>query len=125
MTKEVFLALLTEEGLSRWEAEGIWTAQVKAYPEQRCPPHGRQCPGAQPRDVARHEAAPRPSTRAGRHPPARPMRPRPMTDSTAPHTWDWRPPVERACPQCGTLMVEQKCKLTCSNCGASADCTDP
>ncbi len=52
MTKEVFLVLLTEEGLSRWEAEGIWTAQVKAYPEQRCPPHGRQCPGARPRDVA-------------------------------------------------------------------------
>ena len=33
MTQEVFLALLTEEGLSRWEAEGIWTAQVKAYPD--------------------------------------------------------------------------------------------
>ncbi len=33
MTKEVFLALLTEEGLSRWEAEGPWRTQVRVYPD--------------------------------------------------------------------------------------------
>ncbi len=41
MTKEVFLALLTEEGLSRWEAEGIWTAQVKATLPTARPPMSR------------------------------------------------------------------------------------
>ncbi len=33
MTKEVSLALLTEEGLTTWEAEGIWTAQNKVSPD--------------------------------------------------------------------------------------------
>jgi len=33
MTKEVFLALLTEEGLTVWEAGTFWEAQVKHFPE--------------------------------------------------------------------------------------------
>jgi hypothetical protein len=33
MTKVTWIALLTEVGLSRWEAEGLWTAQTKVYPE--------------------------------------------------------------------------------------------
>jgi hypothetical protein len=48
-----------------------------------------------------------------------------VTDTALPSTWDWRPPVTRACPRCEALMVEQHCKLTCPNCGAFADCSDP
>ncbi len=33
MTKATWIALLTEVGLTRWESEGLWIAQNKAYPE--------------------------------------------------------------------------------------------
>ena len=61
-----------------------------------------------------------PQRAGGAQPPAGPV-----TDTAAPNTWDWRPPVERECPRCGTRMAEQKCKLTCPKCGATADCSDP
>jgi hypothetical protein len=33
VTKDVFIALLTEEGLTHWEAETFWEAQIKHFPE--------------------------------------------------------------------------------------------
>ena len=62
------------------------------------------------------ERAPRHEARDGGYPPA---------DTAAPGTWDWRPPVERECPQCGERMIERQWKVVCEKCGASADCTDP
>ncbi|MCH7738271.1 MAG: hypothetical protein IH872_12830 [Chloroflexi bacterium] len=29
------------------------------------------------------------------------------------------------CEICGCLMIEQKCKITCPNCGFTRDCSDP
>ncbi len=30
-----------------------------------------------------------------------------------------------SCEICGALMIEQKCKIRCTNCGYTRDCSDP
>ena len=30
-----------------------------------------------------------------------------------------------SCDICGTLMIEQNCKIRCPNCGYTRDCSDP
>jgi len=39
-----------------------------------------------------------------------------------------RPGVKQwvhTCERCGERMTEQKCKITCGNCGYARDCSDP
>jgi hypothetical protein len=33
MNEATWIALLTEVGLTRWEAEGLWKTQVRVYPD--------------------------------------------------------------------------------------------
>ena len=34
-------------------------------------------------------------------------------------------PHDLSCEICGALMIEQKCKIRCPNCGYTRDCSDP
>ncbi len=33
MTEAIWIAHLTEVGLTKWEAEGLWKTQVRVYPD--------------------------------------------------------------------------------------------
>ena len=35
------------------------------------------------------------------------------------------PGHDLSCEICGSVMVEQKCKIRCTNCGYTRDCSDP
>jgi hypothetical protein len=43
----------------------------------------------------------------------------------APRVYDWEPREPVPCDRCGFDVQSIKCKMTCTNCGAMRDCSDP
>jgi hypothetical protein len=51
-----------------------------------------------------------------------------MTDPTSDRPAGTRPAAREwvhICERCGERMEERKCKITCTNCGLTRDCSDP